>query len=441
MRHSCFVAIVTCAAPLAEAQPCINHSWERIAAVGPQPVSGPHTLLAFDETIGESVCLAASRDMWSWNGVRWAPRGVFPSAVPVDALAFDSARQQLVAFDSAGQTWSWAGGVWTLRATTGPGERFATAMAFNPTRQRLVLSGGQMHTANGAIVYFDDLWEWAGNLWIHRGTTTLGVGSVYHSSAFDPINGNLLFFGGYRGFDPATGLPIVSGKTWNWNGHAWRQHEYGPGPRFGAATATDTDRNRIILQGGTLDPAQAGRHFDDTWEFDGSAWIPISNLGPGPRFQPGMTYDPLRQRTVLFGGEVPGSIHPSDVWEYTIIEGLRVNTQPVDDSVTSGDTATFGVDIMGDGPISYRWRREAMDLFDNTRIAGAATPSLSIRDVNISDIGRYDCVITNPCGSVTTTQAMLVVSIRPCPGDADGNRRVDFADISKMLENWLLPCP
>jgi hypothetical protein len=58
--------------------------------------------------------------------------------------------------------------------------------------------------------------------------------------------------------------------------------------------------------------------FNDTWEFDGTTWVPrFPSQSPSPRRRPAIAYDPVRHVTVLFGGSNVGdSVFFNDTWEY-----------------------------------------------------------------------------------------------------------------------------
>ena len=77
--------------------------------------------------------------------------------------------------------------------------------------------------------------------------------------------------------------------------------------------AYDSRRKRIILYGGR-DTGIAT--FDDTWAFDGVTWTQLTPATVPPRriFHT-MTYDPVRDRVVMFGGSGSlGSLF--ETWEF-----------------------------------------------------------------------------------------------------------------------------
>ena len=94
---------------------------------------------------------------------------------------------------------------------------------------------------------------------------------------------------------------------------SWSRHDHGPpAARRGAAIAYDSIRKRVVLFGG-VGPANA--RYDDTWEWDGTAWSRQDPLvSPPARFGGAMAFDPTTGRIVLFGGL--GGSALADTWEY-----------------------------------------------------------------------------------------------------------------------------
>ena len=82
-----------------------------------------------------------------------------------------------------------------------------------------------------------------------------------------------------------------------------------------------------------------------------------------------------------------------------------ITNEPVDETVTAGQTATFSVAASGTDPLSYQWYFNT-----NTLLSGAASSSLEIADAQSSDAGGYSVVVTNAYGSVTSAVAMLTVA-------------------------------
>lgn len=72
-----------------------------------------------------------------------------------------------------------------------------------------------------------------------------------------------------------------------------------------------------------------------------------------------------------------------------------------------GTSATFTVSATGTGPLAYQWRKNTVN------IGGATGPSFTITGVAPGDAGSYDCVVTNVCGSNTSSVATLTVRSAP----------------------------
>lgn len=115
-----------------------------------------------------------------------------------------------------------------------------------------------------------------------------------------------------------------------------------------------------------------------------------------------------------------------------------VSDQPDDASACAGGgAATFTVIAGGPGTLSYQWRKNTSDIFDGptgsgSTLVGATTPTLTISDVAATDADSYDCVITNPGGSVITGGATLTV-FSSGSGDGNGDAFVDGLDISAFV--------
>jgi DNA/RNA endonuclease G (NUC1) len=85
-------------------------------------------------------------------------------------------------------------------------------------------------------------------------------------------------------------------------------------------------------------------------------------------------------------------------------------TPPVAQAATVGDTVTFSVTATGSAPLAYQWRKNTVPLAGNP---SALTPVLTLAGVLTTDAGSYDCVVTNPAGTVTSAAASLAVAPAP----------------------------
>ena len=82
-----------------------------------------------------------------------------------------------------------------------------------------------------------------------------------------------------------------------------------------------------------------------------------------------------------------------------------ITTQPVNQSVAVGSTATFTVAVSGTAPFTYQW------LENGTAIAGATAASYTTPTLGNPDNGeQYGVEVTNAAGSITSTAATLTVN-------------------------------
>jgi hypothetical protein len=82
-----------------------------------------------------------------------------------------------------------------------------------------------------------------------------------------------------------------------------------------------------------------------------------------------------------------------------------IAAEPASLTVTVSQTATFSVTVSGTAPFSYQW------LKNNTNIGGATAASYTTPATVPADSGaKFDVVVTNSAGSVTSTMATLSVN-------------------------------
>jgi hypothetical protein len=84
-----------------------------------------------------------------------------------------------------------------------------------------------------------------------------------------------------------------------------------------------------------------------------------------------------------------------------------ITTQPTNQTVAVGGTATFTAVASGSLPLSYQWS------FGETNIAGATNTTLTLTNVQLSQAGNYAVTVTNIYGSVLSSNAVLTVNPPP----------------------------
>ena len=89
----------------------------------------------------------------------------------------------------------------------------------------------------------------------------------------------------------------------------------------------------------------------------------------------------------------------------TGMAALAITTQPANQSVTAGQTATFSVAASGTGTLTYQWKK------GGTSIGGATAASYTTPATTSGESGtQFTVVVTDSTGSVTSNPATLTVT-------------------------------
>ena len=87
-----------------------------------------------------------------------------------------------------------------------------------------------------------------------------------------------------------------------------------------------------------------------------------------------------------------------------------ISRQPLDQTVSPGQPATFSVTASGLEPLGYQWQRDGVDL------PGATSSSYTLPLAALSDTGaQFRCIVTNALGSTTSSSATLTVTSNGAP--------------------------
>jgi hypothetical protein len=140
---------------------------------------------------------------------------------------------------------------------------------------------------------------------------------------YDATRSRVVLYGG----ETAAG---AAGDTWEWDGTDWtRVQDIGPPAALGAAMAF-VGGSTLLIGGAssmTVGPP-APVLFGHSWEWSGDFWTDRADIGPRPRWAAALTFDADRGRAVLFGGSdaVPSDPNVStavlgDTWEAPFAAG------------------------------------------------------------------------------------------------------------------------
>ncbi|MGO8995935.1 MAG: hypothetical protein ACLQVI_21690 [Polyangiaceae bacterium] len=350
-----------------------------------------------------TTCAWAPADTWTFNGTTWTKQT--PSTAPTarfgHGMAYDSTRNVVVLYGgipSAGlddsDTWEWNGSSWTkMSPATNPGTRDSFAMAYDSTRGVTVLFGGETCTTvtncdNWVYENLNDTWEWNGTNWTKMSPSTSPAARAGTRMVFDSGNQVSWLFGGTTCVLGGCSTNTEYGDTWKWNGTTWAQQTPATSPtaRDSFGMAFDTLRGTTVLFGGY---GSSG----DTWEWNGTTWTQTTpTTSPVYRYDAPMAFDNALGKVVLFGGST-GATDLADTWEYyahgsTCTAASQCDTGFCVDGVCC-DTSSCGT----------------------CQSCNAATPGTCAAVTNAPD--PPSCTGTQTCSA---TGVCLSVVGQPCPG-------------------------
>jgi Kelch motif/Galactose oxidase, central domain len=320
---------------------------------------------------GESSLGTGLNDTWTFHGLVWS-HPVPPQPAPRSgaAMTYDEADGYVLMFGgwakgavaNLGDTWKFVGGVWTqLHPAISPAPRYAASMTYDQTDGYVVLFGGV--NLNGTTFY-GDTWTFSAGVWTQ---STFSGGPPARAAAFmtfDAADGYVLLFGGansmtnlndtwaFEGgvwweplavpgvspapqpldagemaYDSEDGYVLLTGgfstlgypeySTWTYSAGAWTNVTsiVGTGPPYPsyAGMVDDTYDGYLLYYGGYV----GGDWSNQTWSYVGGTWTNLtSRVNPGLLAGMGMTFDPLDNSVVVFGGGAYGFVAQGTTWTY-----------------------------------------------------------------------------------------------------------------------------
>lgn len=259
---------------------------------------------------------------------RWSQLSEQPGLRSGSAIAYDSLRKRIVLFggrvddgatnvEPIGGLFEWNGDNWaSIPATVQPSARYHASMAYDSARRRLVLFGGQV---GNAIAPLGDLWEWDGTNWALRTPAVAPTARTQAAMVYDTARKKIVLFGGFA--DSATGIAKPSDETWEWDGTTWTQVTTTliPGARHTHVMAYDPRRAVTVMAGGYDDTNGSNVIYRrDTWEYNGTAWVPVSSAPADLDSKAMLAFDPTQNRMIAFGGIQPGpNAISTTTWSYS----------------------------------------------------------------------------------------------------------------------------
>ncbi|HEX8169792.1 MAG TPA: kelch repeat-containing protein [Thermoanaerobaculia bacterium] len=277
------------------------HTWSPVAPAALPPCVN-EAAMTFDESsntivLTGGVCTittSTSDEVWQWNGENWV-KPTIPAAgrATGQAIAYDSLRGEVVTF---GGTNAFAAGprsstevlrnnLWRfVFSNRTPAPRSLLSFVSDPVNRTIWLIGGLDEFGQS---YIDDFWSYRNNQWIPQTLT----------------NGPALCGGPVSAFDANRSRLVVAcsgAEVYEWDGATWKSltSKTKPPIRRFANAVYDASIKKVVLFGGW-----DGTDFrNDTWTWDGTTWTEIKKDRPTARASFAMWYDPLMQKTVIYGG-------------------------------------------------------------------------------------------------------------------------------------------
>lgn len=233
---------------------------------------------------------------------------------------------QIIASDFLNDTWIFEPGAgWTeVKSDPKPKKRARYTMVADEGGHRAFLFGGRYRDtgASGNYELYNDLWsfDFDARAWTKLDDGTGPSPRYYPEGVFDPASGLLYVFGGAENENPL--VVDVAMDLWSWDGSAWTELQTtgdAPSTRTYLGVTHDPVRNRMIVFGG-----QSGDFvscsYNDIYalDLDTLKWTQLHDGGgkaPETRFHASLTYDPVGDRYLMFGGHADvGAMN--DLWSF-----------------------------------------------------------------------------------------------------------------------------
>jgi hypothetical protein len=100
-----------------------------------------------------------------------------------------------------------------------------------------------------------------------------------------------------------------------------------------------------------------------------------------------------------------------------------ITTQPVNQTVTAGQTASFTVLAAGTAPLGYQWQKNGVNISGAT-LASYTTPATTTTDSGAT----FSVVVSNTAGTVTSSAATLTVNPAPAPAIQVSPTSINFGN-------------
>ncbi len=375
-------------------------NWERDTTQpgGSVPSVRAGHAMAYHAGIGRIVLFGGSNtqlgtypdDTWEYGG-NWDLQdpAQHPTGRANPAMTYDPVREVIIMYGGTNpddgyvrQTWEYDGTTWTQRGGTQPPGLVDALFTFDERRNCGVLQGG--FTSNGG--YYFGTWEYRDGVWTQGATVPQGLGSD-GGMAYDPRNRAVMLY------DPDWG-PGLHDPTMFYYGCSEPEIHFQP-------------ENQFLCNGDLLYLNCGARGIGNHLNFQ---WRRNSTDIPGATSSIYIRQDAVPGDTGVYRCFVSNPDYGTSALSEPAIVIVdngppSIQSHPVSRFVCEGVDVTFTVQATN--LWSYQWRRSGVP------IPGATSSTYTINNVSSNDASTYDCLISNYCGSVDSSNAFLVVNEAP----------------------------
>ena len=166
-----------------------------------------------------------------------------------------------------------------------------------------------------------------------------------------------------------------------------------------AATTINTQPANVDIcenENATFTTSATGTNISYQWQFNGNN---ISGATTDIYTINGATFGNSGDYTCVITGDC-GNV-TSNTASLTVSDATVINTQPTGNVYCEGDNLSLSVSATG-GSLTYQWQ------LNDSNISGATSATYTTT-AETSDAGDYTCIVTGPCGSITSSSATVTV--------------------------------
>jgi uncharacterized delta-60 repeat protein len=150
--------------------------------------------------------------------------------------------------------------------------------------------------------------------------------------------------------------------------------------------------------------ATGDQPFTYQWRFNGTNLAGATN---NPLVLTGVQTNQAGNYSVVVSNPFGSATSSNALLTVRVPPFIITQPTPTNQTVVAGSNATITVVAGGDPTLTYQWRLAGVNL------TGATAATLTLTNVQTSQLGLYSVVVSNPYGSVTSSNATLDVKTAP----------------------------